>query len=135
MKKVVAISFAVCLSVSAVVNAQPTANDFKRLEKECISKNNLHSCTTLALYKYSKDRVSQKKYLHLACPANSEQYDPQACGIIGTDYIPSISQKIFVDKPDVNKAIFYLKRACESDIEDKKIACVNLAGAYNERAF
>lgn len=135
MKKVVAISFALCLTLSAVVNAQPTENDFKRLEKECISKNNLHSCTTLALYKYSKDRVSQKKYLHLACPANSEQYDPQACGIIGTDYIPSISQKIFVDKPDVNKAIFYLKRACESDIEDKKIACVNLAGAYNERAF
>ena len=71
MKKIVAVSFAVCLSVSTVVNAQPNGNasnqslsqtiskqtknngenpyktQNERLQEEC-ANNHFHSCTALA---------------------------------------------------------------------------------------
>ena len=124
----------ILLTVSALSYAEVDSV----LKKECLSNKNknLLSCTKIAVN--LTDNAQRKKYLDLACPLNSEKYEPIACGIIGVDSMPELTTDVDGDtviftnnntmySPDLKKAKVYLQRACmahEKDNPSRERHCI-----------
>lgn len=122
------------LTVSALSYAEVDSG----LQQECLSKKknrNLLSCTKIAvnLAQESGDYKQAKKFFDLACPLDSKEYEPIACGIIGIDSMPEL-QTVVDGQPvqftggnkmyqsDLKKAKVYLERSCRAGKESHCIA-------------